>query len=254
MGPIDYGSLLQQLDVSPLLNGLQVRNQRDEVRSADRQRQAQVQLAREQFDAKQQHQAGYLAALKAWRDGGGNPQGLRDLALQYPDESEGMVRAADSYEAGAKRSIITDVSSVLGALGSNNPQLALSTLQDRRTALANGGVDTSHTDAAIQMIRSGDVAGARAFLGYSLGGLIGWDHAAGVMETLGIGAKADAVRADDARADRDLDHRIHHDTVMEGQGAARVSLSRAAGARAAARGSARGGARGSRPPAGFVLD
>lgn len=251
MGPIDYGSLLQQLDVSPLLNGLQVRNQRDEVRSADRQRQAQVQLAREQFDAKQQHQAGYLAALKAWRDGGGDPQGLRDLALQFPDESEGMVRAADSYEAGSKRSIITDVSSVLGALGSNNPQIALSTLRQRRTALANGGVDTSHTDAAIEMIKSGDLSGARAFLGYSLGGLIGWDHAAGVMETLGLGDKADRARRDDARADADLEERRRHNRATEGVQTDRVGIARSAAART---GSGRGGGRGNKPPTGFVLD
>jgi hypothetical protein len=244
LSPIDYSSMLTQLDTTALLNGLQVREQRRANQAAEAQRQEARQLAREQFDATEARHAAYLAAVRAWKEGGGSPQALRELALQFPQESEAMMRAADSYESGAKRAVIGDVSGIIGALGTNNADLATRLLTERQGRLRNSGVDDSHTAAVSQMIRSGDVAGARAYLGYVLGGLIGWDHAAGVMETLGIGDRADRARRDDVRADAELDERRRHNRETERQGVARVGISRAAGARADRRARSGGGAGG----------
>ncbi|WP_380784017.1 hypothetical protein [Sphingomonas sp. R86520] len=52
------------------------------------------------------------------------------------------------------------------------------------------------------MIKAGKAKEATAYLSYAMAGLVGSDHAASVMETLGVGGKADDKRADNERADR----------------------------------------------------
>lgn len=232
MDPINYSGQLQQLDLSPLLQRLQLADQRQDRRVMRQQGQAQVQLAREKFDVEQQRDAAYVAAVKSWKDTGGSPEGLRDLALQFPEQSERLLKAGDSYESGAKRLLIGDLASVMGALSVKNPTLALSILDKRNGGLVNGGIDNSHTLEVTRMIKAGDLDGARSYLAYALSGLVEPSQAASVMEALGIGAQAEGRARDDARADRAQGETERHNRVVERQGQARVGISAAASARA----------------------
>ena len=201
--PINYGALMPQLDLSPLTRGLQQR-QANQFQSAQLQEQKdRTQLAQRQFELKAQDQQAYLAAVEAYRENP-SPAALRDLGIRFPDHQKELQDAGDSYTASQKQDLIGAGFSALGAISAGNVPLAIDTLTKRRDAFKNSGIDTSHTDSAIQMLKDGKIKEATAYLSYAMGGLVGTDHAAGVLETLGVGGKADDRRADNARADKAL--------------------------------------------------
>lgn len=200
MQPTNYSGMLEQLDVSPLLAGLQIRGQNRD-RKADNARQDQaVQLAQRKFEVDQQKDADYLASVEAYRNNP-TPAALRDLGIRYPEKAKALMDAGDSYSAGQKRDLIGAGFSALGALATNNPTLAISTLETRIVSLKGSGVDTSHTQAAVDMVKAGKIKEATAYLSYAMGGLVGTNEAAGILETLGVGGKAEDRRADNERAD-----------------------------------------------------
>jgi hypothetical protein len=236
--PINYTAGLAQLDASPLVQALGIRRQNQAQKAESQARAQQAQLARDKFVYDQQKDADYQEAVKAYQ-ANPTPQALRDLGMQFPEQSERLVKAGDSYTTAAKQDLVGAGFSALGAIAAGNTPLAIDTLQRRRDGLANSGVDTSHTDAAIQMLKDGKSKEATAYLSYAMSGLVGADHAASILDQLGYGAKAEDRRADNERQAAGQAETARHNRVEEGQGAARVQLSREAGARAAKNGGGR---------------
>lgn len=206
MDPINYGALQQQLNLQPLAQGLQLRRQNQAFEAQQERQQAITQLAQQKFELDQQQDAQYLQAVQAYQ-ANPTPEALRDLGIRFPDKAAALQKAGDSYTTSQKQDLIGAGFSALGALAANNVPLATSTLEKRRDALKNSGIDTSHTDAAIQMLKDGKTKEATAYLSYAMSGLVGADHAAGVMESLGVGKKAEDRAADNERQDRALDLR-----------------------------------------------
>ncbi|MEG3083704.1 hypothetical protein U1707_08620 [Sphingomonas sp. PB2P12] len=220
MGPIDYGSLQAKLDFSPLMQGLQLRQAKQNIQADSERQDKTVQLAREQFTVNQQEHAAYLADVEAYK-ADPTPGNLRNLGLNHPDLSDQIYRAGNSYTTAAKQDLVGSGFSAIGALAAGNPDLAASGLEKRITGLKNSGVDTSHTQAAVDMIKAGKTKEATAYLSYAMAGLVGTDHAAGIMETLGVGGKADDKRADNERQDRalNLNERRADATIARGEAA-----------------------------------
>ncbi|GAA3714459.1 hypothetical protein GCM10022268_24000 [Sphingomonas cynarae] len=254
MGPNNYVALQSQLDLTPLRQGLQMRNNNRLQQAEVQQRDLVAQLARDKFEADHEKDAEYLRDVEAWKAGGGQPDGLRDLALRHPEQSERLLKAGDSYTSGQKNAMIQTGFGTLGALAAGNIELAVRTLSERSEALTRARIDNSHTKAALDMIRAGNVDGARTYLSYAMSGLVGADDAARIMGELGIGKRAEN---DDRRldladrqavvAERRLDESERHNRRQEG-------LSAAAGARAERKARSGGKAAGTKLPSGFVLD
>lgn len=252
--PVNYAALQSQLDLSPLRQGLQMRNNNRLQQAEVQQRDTIAQLARNKFEYDQQQDASYLRDVEEWKAGGGTPEGLRDLALKHPDQSERMLKAGDSYNAVQKNDMITTGFTTMGALAAGNIELAKKTLSDRVTALDRARIDSTHTRSALDMLRKGDVDGARTFLSYAMSGLVGADHTASVMGELGIGARADASRRDDDRADAQFKETQRHNRASEANAAADNARADRADVRAATKAKAGGKASGAKLPSGFVLD
>ncbi len=231
MGPIDYNSMQTRLDFSPLVQGLQLRQQKQNI-EADNQRQEKLaQLARDKFTIDQQEHAAYLADVEAYK-ADPTPTRLRDIGLKHPEQAAALQKAGDSYTTSQKQDLIGTGFGALGALAAGNNDLAASTLEKRIEALKNSGIDTSHTQAAVDMIKAGKAKEATAYLSYAMAGLVGSDHAASVMETLGVGGKADDKRADNERADRRAELEERRVTNSERATNAAIARGDAASARA----------------------
>lgn len=200
MGPIDYSALQTKLDFSPLVQGLQLRQQKQNIQADNERQDKTVQLAREKFTLDQQEHAAYLADVDAYK-ADPSPTNLRNLGLNHPELSDQIFRAGNSYSAATKQDMVGSGFQAIGSLATGNPDAAVSALEKRVEGLKNSGVDTSHTQAAVDMIKGGKTKEAMAYLSYAMAGLVGPDHAASIMETLGVGGKADDKRADNERAD-----------------------------------------------------
>lgn len=172
MGPTNYGALLTQLDLSPLREGFQMRSFNRNQEAQAQLGQATKQLAREKFEYEQQKDADYLRDVEAWKAAGAPSDGLRDIALKYPEQSDRLLKAGDSYTAHMKNDMITAGFSVLGALAAGNVDLAKRTINDRITALDRARIDSTETRAIRDMLSKGDVNGARAYIGYAMSGLV----------------------------------------------------------------------------------
>lgn len=212
-GPINYGGLLEQLDLTPLQNGLQLRNQnqalqaQQEDRMAMRQDQQQrIQLAQAKFTADQNNDAAYQQALSGYL-ANPTPQALLEISSQFPEHQKALQDGADSYNAGQKNDLVVAATSTLGALSAGKTDLAVKTLTERKGALDKAGINTDQTDAVIDLVKQGKTKEAQAYLGYALSGLIGPEHASSMLTTLGVGAKAENAEAAGERADRALDLR-----------------------------------------------
>jgi len=212
-GPINYGALMEQLDTSPLMQGFQLRNQGQALQeqSLDRQamradQQQRIQLAQAKFTADQANDAAYQEGLGSYLSNP-TPQALLELSARFPEHQKALQDGADSYSAGQKNDLVVAATSTLGALSAGKTDLAIKTLNERRDALAKAGINTDQTDAVIDLVKNGKTREAQGYLGYALSGLIGPEHSSSMLQTLGIGAKADNAEAAAARADRALDLR-----------------------------------------------
>lgn len=205
-GPINYGGLLEQLDVSPLQNGLAMRQRNQAFEAQQQQEQQRVQLATAKFTAEQMQNAEYQRDLDGYLRNP-TPEALREIGARYPDHQKALQEGADSYSAGQKNDLVVAATSTLGALSAGKTDLAVKTLTERKDALAKAGINTDQTDAVIDLVKTGKVKEAQGYLGYALSGLIGPEHSSSMLQTLGIGARAEDQRADNERADRALDIR-----------------------------------------------
>jgi len=201
--PINYSGLLTQVNLAPLREGIQLRQQKQIAKDQIAERQQTRQLAQAKFEYDHQKDVDYLEAVKNYQLHP-SAQALRDLAIRFPDKASDLLKAGDSYNRAQKQSLVEATSGTLGALAAGKNDLAIKTLTDRATALEGSGIDTSHTQSAIDMIKAGNVKGATAYLSYVMSGLVGADHTAGIMDSLGIGGKAEDRRIDNERADRAL--------------------------------------------------
>ncbi|WP_398457430.1 hypothetical protein [Sphingomonas albertensis] len=241
MGPIDYSSLQSQLDLSPLLRAGQIRDQKRNIQADNNRQEAIAQLARDKFTIDQQEHAAYLADVEAYK-ADPSPTRLRDIGLRHPEQAAQLQKAGDSYTSAQKQDLIGTGFGALGALAAGNTDLAASTLEKRIDALKNSGIDTSHTQAAVDMIKAGKTKEATAYLSYAMAGLVGSDHAASIMETLGVGGKADDRRADNERQDRKIE--LDERRVSNSERATNAAISRGDAASARADRKAAGGGKG----------
>lgn len=165
--------------------------------------QQQVDAQKEQAKAKAAEIARKAAQVQAFQTDAQSviahptPDGYRALLLKYPDMHEGLKASWDQYSDGQKSRNTEAAASVYSALQNGRPDLALSILKERKTALANGGEDTKETDAIIEAIESGDPAKiqqAKGIAGMVLATATGPDKIGSTLESLDkLGAKRTTV-------------------------------------------------------------
>jgi hypothetical protein len=245
------------LDVTPLLQLAQVRQQKkrdeaqteqDVARTAAVQQQARIAATKEQ-----ERQSEELA----WKFGVQNvfvdpsTESFTKLMAQFPNRIT-EIKTLSEAQSGAQRTRNVQAAMTLGGLvNSGMNDRAVAFLQERRGALVEGGESTEVTDDLIDALKKGETARVKALSGMVIIGTLG-EGAPDVLETLGWGPKAQEKAADNARADRAQAETERHNRKVEGQGDARVGLSREAGARAGRKGS--GGGAKTKLPSGFILD
>lgn len=221
---IDYESMLTKIDLSPLLRAQQLGDQREVARADIASRNAQTQLAQNKMTAQLEEDVAYRAALEEYK-ASPTPDRLRDIAMRFPKQQDALTAGAKAYTEAQRTDLLSAGFGTLGALAAGKTDLAIKTLTERRTALANSGINTDQTDAAIQLIKDGKVQDAKAYISYAMSGLVGADHAASVMNSLGIGQKAE-------NDERRIDIAERRAEASIAQGDARLSLSERAADRA----------------------
>lgn len=203
IGPIDYGSMLTQIDTTPLLQGLQVRDQR-------RQGQAVVATQRARVDIAQAEAERAAAGDEAWKNAisgvMANPttQGFTDLALQFPDKHAAIKAASDQQTAAQRTRNVQAAMTLGGYVNSGMNDRAKQFLTERRGALAENGESTEVTDDLIQALDKGDVKRIKALTGLVISGTLG-EGAGEVLDTLGYSEKARRDAAKDERDERRAD-------------------------------------------------
>lgn len=253
IAPINYQALLTQLDFSPLMQGLQQRDQRQDAQAARAEQTARRILAESKFTKEQEADKRWQADL-ADISANFTPAKLRDLMWKHPDKQEALKSGFDTYNSYQQRDVISASTSVLSALNSGNTELAAKVLSDRRTSLINGGVNTDQTEALLRLVKSPDPADrqrAYAMLGMVMAGAVGPEHAAGVMENLGVGARAERQARKDQLDQDEFEERRRHNRASEGVAAGNLSLRQQE--KRAPKNSGRA-AKFMKPPSGFILD
>jgi hypothetical protein len=197
IGPIDYGSMLTQLDVTPLLQASQIRGQRKQGEAQTAAIQARTQLAKTELEAKAAKEAAWTASIG---DVMKNPttQGFNNLLLRYPDEAAAIKAASDAQTAGQRTRNVQAAMTLGGLVNSGMTDRALAFLQERKGALVEGGESTEVTDDLIDALKKGDTTRVKALSGLVIAGTLG-DGAGDVLETLGWGPKAQRDAAKDER-------------------------------------------------------
>lgn len=190
MGPINYSGMLEQFDVTPLLQGLQVGAQRRQARSLEQARRAEAIFAQQDAQRKQAEAAAYQADVAAVI---ANPtaEGYQALFLKHPQMREATAASLESYSDGQRTRNLDAAMNVAGLLQSGNTAGALDALKKRRAAL-EGKESTEITDSLIGMLESGDpeqAAKAKGLAGFVIASQLG-DKAAPVLERLGFGGEA----------------------------------------------------------------
>lgn len=229
IGPIDYSSLLTQLDTRPLQQLASTFREDKAVEFRKQEQQERIQIARAQFSQQQLENEEYqkdLADLSA----NFSPEKLRDLAWKHPQHQQSLESGFGTYNRAIQQDVIRSSTQVMSALASGNKDVALKVLDERLAGLDRGGINTDQTTALRRLVKSDDPADAqRAYtmLGIIMSGAVGPEHAAGMMETMGIGTKAEDRRRDNERADADFEERKRHNRVVEGQASQRIDLTHA---------------------------
>jgi hypothetical protein len=230
IGPINYTGQQAQLDVDPLFALARQLEQRRAIRAEEEQRAAQIDLAQRKFDAEQAREGEWSSAVGSVL---ANPttEGFQNL-FRFTDKIDAAKQLLGNYTDAQRNRNLTAAMEVGGLLNAGNNDLALKKLQDRRVALVNAGESTEITDSIIADIESGDPARinrARGVAGTVIATSVDPEKAGALLDRLGYSAtyQLDREKFEESR---------RHNLVSEGHDAARVDLSRAAGARAAAKG------------------
>jgi hypothetical protein len=255
LGPIDYSSQLTKINVQPLMQGLQLRNERQQAKEAQAERTERVQLAKAQFTRQQDEDKVWHADLTDLSTDF-TPEKLRNTMWKHPDKQEALSNGFSTYTRNIQQDVIRSTTSVMSALASGNSDLAAKVLIDRRTGLEQGNINSDQTDALYRLVKSTDPADrqkAYAMLGTIMSGAVGPEHAAGMMETMGIGAKAEDRRLDNDRQAAAAAETARHNRASEGVAAGNLQLSRQREGRVS-RNVGKAGAKPAKLPSGFILD
>lgn len=255
MGPIDYSSQLTKINMQPLMQGLALRNERQQLKEAQAERAERKHLAEAKFTQQQDEDKVWLADL-ADLSANFSPEKLRNTMWKHADKQEALANGFSTYSRHVQQDVIKSTSSVLSALASGNTELAGKVLNERRAALSNGNINSDQTDALYRLVKSADPADrqkAYAMLGTIMSGAVGPEHAAGMMETMGIGAKAEDRRLDNDRQAAAAAETARHNRASEGVAAGNLRLSRQREGRVS-RNVGRAGAKPAKLPAGFIMD
>lgn len=199
--PINYSSMLEQLDVTPLLQGLQ-------QRGVNRQIEAQAQLREQQgaaLQAKAEQQAADDANWNAWvANGDHSLTGYQDAMLKFPGHFEQLKAGAEAQTAGQKTRNLQGAMRLGGFINAGLTDSAIADLETRRAALVQNGESTEITDAALAALKKGDIATAKKLAGIVITGTLGNDGV-DVMKTLGWDEGTARAERNEDRADRRLD-------------------------------------------------
>jgi hypothetical protein len=156
MGPIDYLSAVPQQDfLKDIQGGFQLGTG---IRQVQQQYQQQ-QLAQQRA---QQYQAATQAAMT-----NPNPQAFAKLALDFPEHAAPLKQAWEQMDAGDRKQEGDTMAQAYSALLSGRHDIAQQTIQDVIDARKNSGLDTSHYDNALRMVKD-DPTKASASLGFIL--------------------------------------------------------------------------------------
>jgi hypothetical protein len=253
--PINYSGLLTQINAQPLMQGLVLRNDRQQLNNAQAERAERKHLAEVKFTQQQEEDKVWHADL-ADLAADFTPEKLRDTMWKHPDKQEALSNGFSTYSRSVQQDVIKSTASVLSALASGNPDLAGNVLQERRDTLVKGNINSDQTDALYRLVKSDDPADrqkAYAMLGTIMSGAVGPEHAAGMMETMGIGAKAEDRRLDNERQAAAAAETARHNRVSEGVASGNLALSRQREGRVS-RNSGKGSTKSAKLPSGFILD
>jgi hypothetical protein len=192
-GPIDYTSTLPQPGdfLKNFQGGLQVGGQVQQLQ----QQQAQAQLAAQQ-------QAAYQADI-AQAFSKADPQSFAALSLKYPQQREAIKQSWEQLSEGDRKTEGDTMSQAYSALLSDRPDIAQAAIQKTRDARQNAGLDTSHYDAALEMVKT-DPQKAKGTLGFTLAHINDPKAFATQYGALGTNARAEALApAEQAKANAD---------------------------------------------------
>ncbi len=214
MGPIDYNSMLTQLDLSPLLRGRQLQLQRQENQAQIESQQARTAILQQEADRK----AAEDAAWQSWAQGSRGKDltaaDWSDAMLRFPDRFQQLKAASDAQTASQRTRNVQAAMNLGGLLNAGLKDQALANLKERRAALAEAGESTEITDAAISAVQKGDLATAKQIAGSVILGTLGEDGL-GVMESIGWGPKAKKAEADAALEREKFDETKRHNRASE---------------------------------------
>jgi hypothetical protein len=203
IGPIDYGSMLTQIDTTPLLQGFQVRDQRRDAqaRTAVLERQTDIVESKEQ-----RRQSDELAWKLGMQGVMANPSSeeFGKLALQFPDKVAAIKAASDQQSAAQRTRNVQGAMTVGGLVNAGMYDQAKKFLTERKGALAENGESTEVTDDLIEALDKGDTTRVKALTGLVISGTLG-EGAGEVLDTLGYSEKARRDAAKDERDERRAD-------------------------------------------------
>lgn len=196
MEPVNYGALLTQLDLSPIAQGLQRRDQRQALRAATEQQRNTGQLARDEFDAAQSQARDYAASVDEVVR---HPtfENFSAHQLRFPKQIEASKQAWDTYDDGMKRTNMGYMLRLHGLIKSGNLPDAVKLTEERKASLENdfdrdgkpgAAVNTTETSTILSMLKSGDpkqVEAARGLALYGVGLAAGPDKFADIIKSVG---------------------------------------------------------------------
>lgn len=240
MEPINYGALQTQLDLSPLQRGGAMRrdNRAQEAQELDQRERRQ--LAQAKFTQEQEGDVEFQEWLKTFSLNP-NPMDLLFGASKFPSHANALQEGFKGYKTAQQQDIIGTVVGAMGMVSAGNAAGAVAKITERRDALKRNGIDTTQTDAAIELFKSPDPVKQKqgvALLSTVLWGAVGSDDAAKIMSSFGLGAKDDLAERKLAQTDRSLELRERSvDASIARSDAANARADRAEARRGASGGS-----------------
>lgn len=156
IGPIDYYGMQPHPDLTKeMLSGLQLGagfRQILDQRAAQQQAQQQAQA----------YQADVSAAMAT-----PTPEAFAALAMKYPSQREAVKQSWDQLSEGDRKTEGDTMAQAYSALHSERPDLAEAVIQKQIDARKNSGLDTSHYDQALALVKN-DPKKAAGSLGFIL--------------------------------------------------------------------------------------
>jgi hypothetical protein len=165
-------------------------------------------------------QQGFEGAFSTWLQ---DPtmDGMSRLMAAYPEYHAQAQKVWETRQADARQRDQTQLGEVFGALVNGQPDLAIKTVETRRTADLQAGKDTSDEDALLEMLRSDDPEEhqrARGMIAYELANSLGPDHFAAAIDKLNVPPAEEYARSLGLRAGTDEYRNAIRDYVLRGSG------------------------------------